>query len=44
MPYFYGFDWTYIVLILPCFILSMICQIKVKSNFSKYGNIPNRRV
>lgn len=43
MPYFYGFDWTYIVLILPCFILSMICQIKVKSNFSKYGNIPNRR-
>ena len=43
MPYFYGFDWTYIVLILPCLILSMICQIKVKSNFSKYGNIPNRR-
>lgn len=43
MPYFYGFDWTYIVLILPCFILSMICQIKVKSNFSKYSNVPNRR-
>ena len=43
MPYFYGFDWTYIVLILPCFILSMICQIKVKSNFSKYNNVPNRR-
>ena len=42
-PYFYGFDWTYIVLILPCFILSMICQIKVKSNFSKYSNVPNRR-
>ena len=43
MPYFYGFDRTYIVLILPCFILSMICQIKVKSNFSKYSNVPNRR-
>lgn len=43
MPYFYGFDWTYIVLILPCFILSVICQIKVKSNFSKYSNVPNRR-
>ena len=43
MPYFYGFDWTYIVLILPCFIISMICQIKVKSNFSKYSNVPNRR-
>ena len=43
MPYFYGSDWTYIVLILPCFILSMICQIKVKSNFSKYSNVPNRR-
>ncbi|MGN1125891.1 MAG: zinc metallopeptidase [Ruminococcus sp.] len=43
MRYFYGIDWTYIVFMLPCFILSMICQIKVKSNFSKYSNVPNMR-
>ncbi|MGN0460324.1 MAG: zinc metallopeptidase [Ruminococcus sp.] len=43
MHYFYGIDWTYIVFMLPCFILSMICQIKVKSNFSKYSNVRNMR-
>lgn len=43
MGYYYGFDWTYLVLILPCAILAMICQIKVKSNFSKYSKIPNSK-
>jgi Zn-dependent membrane protease YugP len=37
------FDWTYIVFILPCFIISLICQIKVKSAFSKYSEIRNSR-
>lgn len=41
--YFYGFDWTYILFILPCFILSLVCQIKVNSNFSKYGKVRNMR-
>lgn len=37
MPYFYGFDITYLVLIVPCIILSLICQINVSSSFSKYS-------
>lgn len=44
MPfYFYGFDWTYIVFILPCIIISFICQVNVKSTFSKYSKIGNSR-
>ena len=30
---FYGFDWTYVVFILPCVIISLICQINVSSTF-----------
>lgn len=43
MRYFYGFDWTYIMFMLPCFILSLVCQIKVNSNFSKYSKVRNLR-
>lgn len=43
MPYFYGFDITYFVLIVPCIILSLICQINVSSSFSKYSKIQNSR-
>ncbi len=43
MGFFYGFDWTYIVFILPCIIISLICQINVKSSFSKYSKIGNSR-
>ncbi len=41
--YYYGFDWTYLIFVLPCIIISLICQIKVKSAFSKYSEIPNSR-
>lgn len=40
---FIPFDWTYLVFIVPCVILSMFCQFKVQSNFSKYSRIPNSR-
>ena len=40
---FYGFDWTYLVFILPCVLLSLFCQIKVSSAFSKYSQVPNSR-
>lgn len=43
MPYFYGFDWTYLVFILPCIVISLICQANVSSAFSKYSKIPNSR-
>ena len=38
MPYyFYGFDWTYIYIVLPCFILAMIASARVNSTFRKYS-------
>ena len=40
---FIPFDWTYLVFIVPCVILSLFCQFKVQSNFSKYSQIPNSR-
>ena len=42
MGYFYGFDWTYLAFILPCVIISMICQAKVTSAFSKYSKLQTR--
>ena len=39
MPYgyYYGFDWTYIILVLPCLILSMWASSSVKSTFNRYS-------
>lgn len=38
MPYYYyGFDWTYIVLVLPCLILSLWASAKVNCTFKKYS-------
>ena len=38
MPYFYyGFDWTYLVLVLPCIILSLWASANVNSTFKKYA-------
>ncbi len=36
-PYYYGFDWTYIVLVLPCIILSLWASANVNSTFKKYS-------
>ena len=38
MPYFYGLDWTYIILVLPCIIFSMIASSSVNSTFKKYSS------
>lgn len=39
MPYYYyGFDWTYIVLVLPCLIFSLIASASVNSTFKKYSS------
>ena len=43
MGFFYGFDWTYLVFIVPCIIITLICQVKVQSTFSKYSKIKNSR-
>ncbi len=37
MPYYYGFDWTYLVLVLPCVFLSLWASANVNSTFKKYS-------
>ncbi len=45
MPYYYhyGFDWTYLVLVLPCIILSLWASWSVNSTFKKYSNQLSQR-
>ena len=43
--YYYGFDWTYIVLVLPFVILSLIASGAVNSTFKRYAEqISARRI
>lgn len=46
MPYyFYGFDWTYLVLVVPCIILSLVASASVNSTFKRYSQqISSRRI
>ena len=37
MPYYYGFDWTYIIIVLPFVLLSMWASTSVNSTFKKYS-------
>ena len=37
MPYYYGFDWTYLILVLPCVIFSLWASSSVNSTFQKYA-------
>lgn len=41
--YLYLYDWTYLAFMIPCVIISLICQIRVNSAYSKYSKIPNSR-
>ena len=43
MPYYYGFDWTYLVLVLPCMIFAMIASSNVNSTFKKYSTQYSQR-
>lgn len=43
--YYYGFDWTYIALVLPCLILSLWASARVNSTFNKYSRqLSSRRI
>ena len=42
MYYGYGFDWTYLVFIVPALLISLWAQFKV-SSFSKYSKVRNMR-
>lgn len=35
--YYYGFDWTYLIIVLPCFILAMVASARVNSTFRTYS-------
>ena len=40
MPYyFYGFDWTYLILVLPCFILALWASSNVNRTFKRYAKV-----
>lgn len=43
MPFFYGFDSTYLLLVLPCVILSIWASANVKSTFKRYSTQYSRR-
>ena len=44
MPYYYyGFDWTYLMLVLPCMIFAMIASSNVNSTFKKYSTQYSQR-
>ena len=39
--YYYGFDYTYLIFMLPAIILSLWAQFKVKHTFNKYSKVRN---
>ena len=39
MPYLYGFDWTYIIIVLPFVLLSMWTSTSVNSTFKRYSKV-----
>ncbi len=42
LGYYYGFDYYYLVLVLPAVLISLYAQVKVKSSFSKYSKVFSR--
>ncbi len=41
--YFWGYDLTYFLFMIPCLILSLVCSAKVNTTFNKYSKVSNRR-
>lgn len=41
--YLYYYNFSYLIYMLPCLILTIICQAKVNSTFNKYSKIRNYR-
>lgn len=37
-PTYYAFDWSYLLLVIPCLILSLWASARVKSTFNRYAN------
>ena len=43
MPYYFGFDWTYLVIVLPCILLSLWASNSVNATFQKYAKVASSR-
>ncbi len=43
MFYYYGFDWTYLVMVLPAVVFSLWASSRVNSTFQKYSRTPTLR-
>ena len=41
--FYYGFDWTYVALVLPCVIFAMAASANVNSTFKRYSKELSRR-
>lgn len=41
--YYYGFDWTYLVLVMPALLLALWAQMRVKSTYAKYSRQNSRK-
>lgn len=41
--FYYGFDWTYVALVLPCLIFAMAASANVNSTFKRYSKELSRR-
>ncbi len=41
--YYYGFDWSYLVLVLPALLLALWAQSKVKSTYARYSQVRSYR-
>ena len=42
MPYYYGLDWTYFLVLIGA-VISMIASSKVKTTYAKYGRVGSQR-
>ena len=43
MPFYYVYDWTYFVLVLPTLLFALWAQARVNSTFTKYSRVRNMR-
>lgn len=43
MPFYFFFDYYYIIFVIPAVILSLIVQFKLKSTYAKYSKVGNAR-
>lgn len=43
MNYYYGFDYTWYLLVLPAFLLALWAQLRVKTTYAKYSKIRSAR-